>query len=273
MQSVLKYGLVLALSAALVTGCDGKKDAGGGPSGGGGGGEAPPPDNTVEVLPDAATAGTITITAKLKGAAPAMAPIDMTDAECAAAHVDTPALDESVVAGSGGTLQNVMVWVDKGLDAKYVFKAPSAPARIDQNGCVYKPHVISMMAKQALEVKNSDGVRHNIHATAKVNAEFNFSQDPKKTDTLTTASKAKTFVVGEVPIKVKCDVHGWMGAWVGVFKHPFHGVTGGDGTVTLKGVPPGSYTLKVWHEKYGTKEVQVTLKDKGAESVTVEFGE
>jgi len=271
MTNVLKYGLVLALSMVLLSSCgksEPKKEAGGG-----GGGGDPLPDNTVEVKPDAATVGTIKFTAKLKGAAPARAPIDMSDADCAAAHAAEPALDETVVPGSGGTLQNVMVWIDSGLDAKYVFKAPSTPVVIDQNGCVYKPHVLTMMVKQSIEVKNSDGVQHNIHATPKNSEEFNFSQKPKSSLTLTTGSKDKTFTKPEVPVKMKCEIHGWMGAHVGVFKHPYHGVTGADGSVTLKDVPPGTYTLKVWHEKYGQKDVQVTLKDKGAESASAEFGD
>ena len=273
MTNVLKYGLVLALSMVLLSGCgkaDEKKPAAGGPAGGA---EPALPDNTVEVKPDAATVGTIKLTAKLKGAAPARAPIDMSDADCAAAHAAEPALDETVVPGSGGTLQNVMVWIEAGLDAKYVFKAPSTPVVIDQSGCIYKPHVLTMMAKQSIEVKNSDGVQHNIHATPKQSTEFNFSQAPKSSLTLTTGSKDKTFTKPEVPVKMKCEIHGWMGAHVGVFKHPYHGVTGADGSATLKDVPPGTYTVKVWHEKYGTKEVKVTLKDKGAESASVELGE
>jgi hypothetical protein len=274
MMNVLKYGLVVALSIVLLPGC-GKTEEKKPAAGGGGGGGAPPlPDNTVEVKPDAATVGTIKFTAKLKGAAPKRAEIEMSAAECAAAHAAEPPLDETVIEGSGGTLQNVMVWIDN-LDKKYAFKAPSSPIVIDQSGCMYKPHVVTMMAKQSIEVKNSDPVQHNIHALAKANDEFNFSQGAKSALTLTTGSKDKTFGSPEVPIKIKCDVHGWMGAWVGVFKHPYHGVTGADGSVTLKDVPPGTYTLKVWHEKYAKTpvEVQVTLKDKGAESASVELGE
>jgi plastocyanin len=275
MMNVLKYGLVVALSVVLLSGCgktEEKKPGGGGPAGGGG---APEPDNTVEVKPDPATVGSIKFTAKLKGTAPARAPIDMSDADCAAAHASDPALDESVVPGSGGTLQNVMVWIDSGLDAKYVFKAPSTPVVIDQNGCMYKPHVITMMTKQSIEVKNSDGVQHNIHATPKLNTEFNFSQAPKTSMTLTTGSQNKCFTKVEVPFRVKCEIHGWMGATVGVFKHPYHGVTGADGTVSMKDVPPGTYTLKVWHEKYAKTpvEVQVTVKEKGEATASIELGE
>jgi hypothetical protein len=276
MKGLTTCGLVLALAAAaLVTGCGEQKPKPGPGGGGGGGGGTAPPDNTQEVLPDPATVGSITVTVKLKGTPPERKEVPMTEAECAAAHADKPHLDETVVPGSNGTLQNCMVWVGKGIDAKYAWKAPSTPVQIDQRGCVYYPHVVTMHAKQAMEVKNSDGVNHNIHSLPEKNSPFNFAQGGGKSNLLTTESKDKTFLLAEVPIKIKCDIHGWMGAWVGAFKHPYHGVTGADGTVKLDKVPPGTLSVMVWHEKYANpaKEVEVKLEAKGAQSVTVELGE
>jgi hypothetical protein len=70
-------------------------------------------------------------------------------------------------------------------------------------------------------------------------------------------------------IPVKCNVHPWMRAYIGVVSHPFFAVTGEDGTFTIKGLPPGTYTLEAWHEKYGTKDVQITVAPK--ESKTADF--
>jgi len=64
--------------------------------------------------------------------------------------------------------------------------------------------------------------------------------------------KAETF-------RVKCEVHGWMGAYIGVFEHPFFAVTGEDGSFTIKGLPAGEYTLEAWHEKYGTQTLKVKV--------------
>lgn len=275
MTNVLKYSLAAALALAFLAGCGDSKPAdgggkGGGPTGGGGGGGGG--DTTPDApanLPDAATVGTIKVTVKLKSAPPKRNEIPMSDETCSGMHKEAP-LDETVVAANG-LLQNAAVWIESGLDAKYSFPAPTTPVTIDQKGCVYVPHVLSMQAKQPLEVKNSDGVKHNIHSKSKSN-EFNMSQDAHSAMTLTTTSKPnRTFTAAEAAFKVQCDIHGWMGAWVLVFKHPFHGVSGADGVVTLKGVPPGTYKIHVWSEKYGDKTVEVTLKEKGAEETAVEF--
>jgi uncharacterized protein (DUF2141 family) len=69
----------------------------------------------------------------------------------------------------------------------------------------------------------------------------------------------KQFTQQEVMIPVTCEVHGWMQAYIGVIDHPYFAVTGDDGSFTLQGLPPGTYTLEAWHEKLGTKTMQVTV--------------
>ena len=96
-----------------------------------------------------------------------------------------------------------------------------------------------------------------------VNPEWNESQPPG------SAPKMKTFARQEVMIPVKCNVHPWMRSYIGVVAHPFFAVTGDDGTFTIKGLPPGTYTIQVWHEKYGPMEQTVTVGAK--ESKTVDF--
>ena len=65
-------------------------------------------------------------------------------------------------------------------------------------------------------------------------------------------------------VPFKCDVHGWMSAYVGVLDHPYFGTTAPDGTVVLGNLPPGTYTIEAWHEPLGTKTQQVTI---GAERI------
>src|SRR5438309_2033710 len=67
----------------------------------------------------------------------------------------------------------------------------------------------------------------------------------------------------------KCNVHGWMHAWLGVLPHPFFSVSGADGSFTLAGLPPGTYTIEAWHEKYGTQTASVTVA--GSEAKTADF--
>jgi hypothetical protein len=104
-----------------------------------------------------------------------------------------------------------------------------------------------------LEVINSDPVTHNIHPLAEVNREWNHSQgqgDPPL---------RRKFLKPEVMIPVKCNIHSWMHAFIGVVADPYFAVTGPDGTFEIRNVPPGSYVLEAWQEKLGTQEIKVTV--------------
>jgi hypothetical protein len=198
------------------------------------------------------------ITGKIKfdGKAPEPRQIDMSAvAECHKPHAD-PVYDETVVVGENGELANVAVFVKADDPSSLGGDVPGTPAVIDQNGCMYSPHVLVMMVGQELAVKNSDPFLHNVHSLAQQNPAFNFGQpnkDPgKKVDPPKVAEN----------IKVKCDVHPWMGMWIIVLEHPFFAVSGDDGSFTIPGsLPDGDYTLTAWHEKYGTQDVQVSVKD------------
>ncbi len=205
---------------------------------------------------------------KLTGAAPEAAEVDMTAVkECAEQHAD-PVTDPSVMVGEGGGLANVIVSIKTDDPTSLGGEASSDPVTLDQVGCMYEPHVLSMTAGQDFVVKNSDPFLHNVHSLAVINPAFNFGQpnkDPGKK--VPDAPKA-----AEV-FRVKCDVHPWMSAYIGVFEHPFHAVTGEDGKFEIKGkVPDGDYTLMAWHEKYGEQEQAVTIKDgKPAADVAFSF--
>ncbi len=149
------------------------------------------------------------------------------------------------------TLRNVMVYVKDGLGGRK-FDAPSEPFVLDQVGCQYKPHVITLMVGQKLRIRNGDETNHNIHFLPKINQEMNFSQ-PKK-----GMEKDVDLEVEDV-FKIKCDVHPWMGAFIKVFDHPFFAVTGKDGTFELKGLPAGMYEIEAWHEKYGKETMTVEV--------------
>ena len=119
-----------------------------------------------------------------------------------------------------------MEHVKSGLEGK-TFPVPSEPVVLDQNGCIYVPHVIGIQVGQTLQIVNSDETLHNIHAMPKNNKEFNIGQPVKglKTD--------RTFDAVEVMVPFKCDVHKWMNAYVGVVDHPFFGTTGEAGSFEL----------------------------------------
>jgi plastocyanin len=212
--------------------------------------------------PDMANGATVTGKVAFDGAQPKMATIDMSDKPvCAKAHT-APVKSQEVIVNGNGTLKNVFVWVKSGLPDKQ-WKIPAANVALDQTGCMYEPHVLGVMAGQNIEIKNSDPTNHNIHPAATVNADFNQSQSPG------AAPLMKAYPRQEVLIPVKCNVHPWMRAYIGVVSHPFFAVTGDDGTFTIKGLPPGTYTIEIVHEKYGKQEQQVTVGAK--DSKTVDF--
>jgi plastocyanin len=211
--------------------------------------------------PDAAT---LNGTVKFEGAAaPKMATIQMSaDPYCQSQHT-TPATDEDVVTGPAGELANVFVYV-KNISGN--FPPPSTPVVLDQKGCQYHPHVNGIQVGQTLQIKNDDATLHNVHAMPVVNAQFNEGQPVQG------MVSTKKFDKPEMqPFRIKCDVHGWMKAWMAVMPHPFYAVSAMNGTFTIPNLPPGNYTIVAWHEKYGQKEQQVTVAAKESKAVSFSF--
>jgi hypothetical protein len=118
-----------------------------------------------------------------------------------------------------------------------------------------------------LQVINSDPVTHNIHPMAEINREWNHSQgagDPPI---------ARRFIKPEIMIRVKCNIHSWMHAFIGVLNHPYFAVSKDDGSFEIKNLPPGTYTIAVWQEKLGTQEQQVTVAAHGNAEANFTFKE
>jgi len=247
-------GLVCALSLAGCGGGEPKKAETTPPS------ASAPPAAAV----DDANAATVTGKVTMDGPKPTPKTLDMSaNPVCAKAHT-TPAKTEDVVVGDNGALKNAFVYVKSGLPDK-TWPAPSSPVVLDQKGCMYVPHIVAIQAGQNIEVKNSDPTNHNIHPLPKINQEWNESQPPG------SEPKMKTFAREEILIPVKCNIHQWMRSYIAVLNHPFYSVTNDDGTFTIKGLPPGTYTVTVWHEKLAPNgmDQQVTVGAK--DSKTVDF--
>jgi plastocyanin len=198
-------------------------------------------------------ASSITGTVNFTGTAPTLRPLAMeADPACAKKH-SGPVPSELLVLGSGNTMGNVVVWVSKGLPAGKTYPAPKTPVVLDQNGCQYKPHVMGIMVGQPYKILNSDGILHNIHTLPKVNASFNQAFPATRKEATTQFDKP------EAIFNIKCDVHPWMAAYVGVFSHPFYSVTGTDGKFTISGLDPGTYEITAWQERLGTQTATVTV--------------
>lgn len=220
-------------------------------------GTTPEPSAPVAINPsgrpvDASTAGSVSGIVKLQGNPPNRRAINMAAVpNCSKEHA-SPALTEEAVPGDDGTLQNVVVYL-KGDFSSYTFEIPNVPVKIDQSGCIYKPHVTALMVGQPLQVTNSDQATHNIHSLAKANRRRNDSQSPGG------APITQSFSRQEIAIQVKCNVHPWMKAYVAVLAHPYFQVTGEDGSFEIRNVPPGKYELYAWHELFGTSEENITI--------------
>jgi plastocyanin len=214
---------------------------------------------------DSATAGGVKGRVVLDGTAPKNEAIKMGGDPVCVREAKGPQLQDTyAIGGDGKSLANVFVYVKDGL-GNYTYDTPTEPAKIDQKDCRYHPHVFGMRVGQSLEIINSDPTLHNIHAMPTTNREFNNGQ-PIQGMKMTHIFEAK-----EVMIPFKCDVHGWMNAYVGVLDHPYFAVTDKDGTFELKSLPPGTYTIEAWHERLGAQTQSVRLGQKETKDINFTF--
>ena len=202
-------------------------------------------------------------TVKFTGTLPASKPISMSaDPSCAKQH-PAPVGVREVIADSSGGLQNAVVFIADGLGDQS-FDVPKDPVVISQKGCLYLPHVLAMRANQPLEVVNSDPTAHNIHPTPANNREWNKVELPG-------SKMEEAFPREEISIPVKCNIHPWMRGYIAVFKHPYFVVTKEDGSFDLPSLPPGTYTVRAWHEKLGTSSQTITIGANETKQVSFVF--
>lgn len=196
----------------------------------------------------------------LKGTPPAEQSVE---AKCGDAM--TKIATRHYVVGAGGGLANVFVYLKEGVTKKGGTPAVANPI-LDQQNCEYQPYVLGVMAGQKFTVRNSDPLMHNVHPLPVNNAGFNIAQTTKGQETV------KSFDKPEVFVKVKCDVHGWMFAYIGVVDHPYFAITDKDGSFKIPNVPPGDYTVEAVHLKAGaaTQKVKVTDGDQKPLDFTLE---
>jgi hypothetical protein len=213
---------------------------------------------TLAVPPPAG--GTITGKVTYTGTPPKMKPIDMSkEPNCAKEHAAAPVMTENVVSGPGNSLEWAVVYVSAGDQGS---TAGTQTLKFDQKGCQYIPHVLVMQVNQPFEVINSDPHLHNIHPLPKLNPEWNKSQPPG-TPPLTEKYEKSEF------IPVKCNVHPWMHGYFAVLNTSHYAVTSSDGSFSIKGLPPGKYTLTAWQEQFGTQTQDVTIA--AGETKTISF--
>jgi plastocyanin len=207
---------------------------------------------------DVKDGGSISGTVKFKGTAPAPKKIDVSkDKEVCG---KTPKTDESLIV-SNGNLENAVIMITDITKGK---KMEVKKVTLDQKGCDYHPHVLAFPAGSTVEIVNPDGILHNIHSYSKVNSAFNMAQPKFKKTMEVKIDKPEI-------IEVRCDVHGWMEGWLVATANPYFAVTDSSGTFKLTDVPPGTYTVEVWHQKLGKTTQKVTVKAKEDAKVNFEM--
>lgn len=223
----------------------------------------PPPPGAIradEVIGSASVGGQATF----RGTPPERKPVNMTG-EPSCARPGHKNLSEDVIINSGGTLRNVYVRVASGLGDR-VFAPPAEPAKMDQAGCVFIPHLLAVQSDQVIEFKSSDQILHNVRAEAESNRTFNVSMPGR-------GRAVRRFFSTPEMVTIHCDLHLWMQSTIAVSEHPFFDVTGEDGRFDLTGLPAGTYEVEAWHEKYGTVRETITLGEGEQGELEFTFGE
>ncbi len=156
-----------------------------------------------------------------------------------------------------GGVEGAVVWLDNVTHGK-AFSYPKAV--LDQKGCMFMPPIV-LMGPGKLEVLNSDSVTHNVHIYARFNRESNHMMAPGSSPVELTMMRPET-------IKVACDIHSWMKGYIVVAKNPYYALTTDGGAFTLSDVPPGTYQIKLWQPKLGTRTEQVSVQAGKTSTVT-----
>jgi len=210
-------------------------------------------------LPGASLAGAIKGKVVFVGAAPAPQKIPVTiDQYLCGAEKNA----DDLLLSAQKEIRNAVVWLENA-PVGAASPARAEKVEIDQKGCAFIPRIVVVPAGGTVDFLNSDRLLHNIHATPKLNVAFNRTQPKSRTIPV-------TFAKPEI-VRINCDLHSWMAAWVVVAAHPFYAITGADGQFAFDNLPPGEYKLQIWHERLGTVPASVTVRDQQPAQVTIEM--
>ena len=205
--------------------------------------------------------GTITGVVKFVGAVPPPEQLEFTRDHKVCGTGPRPS--DALIVSSDGHLKNVVVWLEDISQGKPQPALEANPEFV-QEKCWFSPHVLLVPAGSTVDLLNRDKVMHNIHTASKVNPVVNKAH-PSFRKRLRFKLKKPEF------IPVKCDMHSWMGGWFVVTAHPYYALTDAHGVFTLTDVPPGTYTLQVWHETLGKQTQQVSIRAHGETRTVFEF--
>ena len=191
--------------------------------------------------------GTISGFVKIQGKIPKLRPLEVLKNKELCKNVP----NESLVVGPDRGLRYAVVTLEGITRGKAVER--EALHEMDNLRCSFAPHVQAASIGQFLVIKNNDPILHTAHAyMPEGQPHFNVGLYPGKV--------SRKPLVSAGMVKILCEVHPWMSAYVVVTEHPYSAVTDLYGEYQIPDVPPGSYRLKVWHESLGTEEKQLEVK-------------
>jgi plastocyanin len=215
-------------------------------------------DNLTATALAASSGGTISGRVVFVGDAPAAKKVKVTkDNEKCGAEITA----EDLVVGSDKGIQYAVVSV---VGLKGAPPKPANPPTINQKGCVFRPHVVIAPVGAGVDIINDDGILHNFHTSSTKNSPMNRAQPGFR------KKMTETFTQPEI-IKVSCDAHSWMSAWLVVTDHPYIDTTDGSGAFKINDVPPGNQTIEVWHETLGKITKTVAVKAGEETKITIEL--
>lgn len=194
--------------------------------------------------------GSVTGRVTFTGTPPAPAILKV-DEDVQACGGDRPS-DELVVGGGGG-IQNVVLTIE-GVAAGKAWDFPEE-FTYDQKKCTFVPRILLIKPNAAGSVLNSDSIGHNFHTIS--SGIYNINKKIQPSAKL-VVNKNQISKPGRV--RAKCDIHSWMGGWWVVAESPYAVLTDKDGNFSIANVPPGNYTVKIWHEKLGESQQKVVVK-------------
>lgn len=208
--------------------------------------------------------GSVAVFVRFSGAAPAGETLTVTkDMEVCGKAVPK----EDLVVDAQGGLQNAVVFLENIARGK---KGSPTPLTVANQGCRFLPHVQSGRIGETLTVTNGDAVSHNTHIYVR-------SQGGNRTvfhkilpDKGSSHSDSRA-LRAEGVYEVKCDAHAFMTGWMALFSHPYHAVTSANGKAMLSDIPPGEYSIAVWHESLGEKRQRVVIEPGGSASIEFSF--
>lgn len=208
------------------------------------------------------------------GERPKRRPLDTeADPACAAMHADEPLRSDATVVSEDGGVVWAFAYIKN--PPKQDYPVPAEAAEIDQVGCRYVPHVMGMRAGQELDIRNSDDTTHNVRTFPTrgfdgkyINKTINFGQPGP-------GVRTQVFENPEDAIKVKCDIHPWMQAYIFAMDHPYFDTTDENGQfrIPTEGLPAGEYEVVVWHEEWGKQSQAVTVGEDGTASADFTYSE